>query len=402
MAIKGSGSPMEAVDEYFDMLIKSRFIEISHSTDTKHVPLGSLIKPYVAQRCEDCDYPVLSITRHQGLILQSDRFKKEIASRDKSQYKVIPRNVLVVAFPIDEGLLCAQQIVDNGLVSPAYKTYKIDEKIVFPRILELILRSDKSISYYLSKMRGTTLRRRTLPEEEFQSMLIDLPSMSMQKHFIKMLEQIDVVKIICKQIFQLFDDLVKSRFIEMFGNQDINDRGFQASTIGESCIIRDSERIPITSTDREPGPYPYYGANGIQDYVKDYIFDGEFVLMAEDGGYFDDISRPNCYYVSGKCWVNNHAHILQPRESLNIHYLDWSIKYRDLTALVNGTTRAKLTQSAMRTIPIFIPPIHLQNEFASFLKQVDKSKFEVVQSLLRLKSKYIRTETPSKRTDCDL
>lgn len=161
----------------------------------------------------------------------------------------------------------------------------------------------------------------------------------------------------------------------MFGNQDINDRGFQASTIGESCIIRDSERIPITSTDREPGPYPYYGANGIQDYVKDYIFDGEFVLMAEDGGYFDDISRPNCYYVSGKCWVNNHAHILQPRESLNIHYLDWSIKYRDLTALVNGTTRAKLTQSAMRTIPIFIPPIHLQNEFASFLKQVDKSKF---------------------------
>ena len=399
MAIKGSGSPMEAVDEYFDMLIKSRFIEISHSTDTKHVPLGSLIKPYVAQRCEDCDYPVLSITRHQGLILQSDRFKKEIASRDKSQYKVIPRNVLVVAFPIDEGLLCAQQIVDNGLVSPAYKTYKIDEKIVFPRILELILRSDKSISYYLSKMRGTTLRRRTLPEEEFQSMLIDLPSMSMQKHFIKMLEQIDVVKIICKQIFQLFDDLVKSRFIEMFGT--IDNSHFKYTALEQLCYILDSQRIPITAKDRVPGPYPYYGANGVQDYVADYIFDDELILLAEDGGHFDEIGRI-AYMISGKCWVNNHAHILKPKSGLNLYYLLHSLNMIDLSMEVNGTTRQKLTQAAMRRIKLPLPPVELQNQFADFVQQVDKSKFEVVQSLLRLKSKYMHTETPSERTDCDL
>ena len=372
MAIKGSGSPMEAVDEYFDMLIKSRFIEISHSTDTKHVPLGSLIKPYVAQRCEDCDYPVLSITRHQGLILQSDRFKKEIASRDKSQYKVIPRNVLVVAFPIDEGLLCAQQIVDNGLVSPAYKTYKIDEKIVFPRILELILRSDKSISYYLSKMRGTTLRRRTLPEEEFQSMLIDLPSMSMQKHFIKMLEQIDVVKIICKQIFQLFDDLVKSRFIEMFGT--IDNSHFKYTALEQLCYILDSQRIPITAKDRVPGPYPYYGANGVQDYVADYIFDDELILLAEDGGHFDEIGRI-AYMISGKCWVNNHAHILKPKSGLNIYYLLHSLNMIDLSMEVNGTTRQKLTQAAMRRIKLPLPPVELQNQFADFVQQVDKSKF---------------------------
>ena len=194
MASKGSDSLIDAANEYFDTLVKSRFIEMLSEDDTKVVTLDSLIKPYKALRCGSSIYPVLSITRHQGLILQSDRFKKEIASKDKSQYKVVPRNTLVVAFPIDEGLLCAQQIVDFGIVSPAYKTYTINEKLIHPRILEMILRSDRSISYYSSKMRGTTLRRRTLPEEDFQSMSVKLPCMSSQNHFIEFLEQVDKSK----------------------------------------------------------------------------------------------------------------------------------------------------------------------------------------------------------------
>lgn len=160
----------------------------------------------------------------------------------------------------------------------------------------------------------------------------------------------------------------------MFGHQDQNEKEFRISTIGESCIIRDSERIPITSTYRESGPYPYYGANGLQDYVKDYIFDGEFVLVAEDGGYFDDPDRPIAYSVSGKCWVNNHAHILQPGKEINVQYLEWALKYRDVTNVINGTTRSKLTQAAMRSITILLPPKELQDSFSQFLIQVDKSK----------------------------
>ena len=161
----------------------------------------------------------------------------------------------------------------------------------------------------------------------------------------------------------------------MFGHQDRNEKGFKVSTIGESCIIRDSERIPVTSSEREPGPYPYYGANGLQDYVNDYIFDGDFVLMAEDGGYFDDPERPIAYAVSGKCWVNNHAHILEPGREMNVQYLEWALKYRDITNVINGTTRSKLTQAAMRSIQLLVPPMELQDSFASFLLQVDKSKY---------------------------
>ena len=80
----------------------------------------------------------------------------------------------------------------------------------------------------------------------------------------------------------------------------------------EVCEILDSKRIPITSQDRKKGIYPYYGANGLQDYVDGYIFDDELVLLAEDGGYFGSKDKPIAYRVSGKCWVNNHAHVLKP------------------------------------------------------------------------------------------
>ena len=207
-----------------------------------------------------------------------------------------------------------------------------------------------------------------------------------QNEFASFIDQANLLKKSCKQIISKLDVMVKSRFIEMFGHQDQNEKGFKRSTIGESCIIRDSERIPVTTADREPGPYPYYGANGLQDYVKDYIFDGEFVLMAEDGGYFDDPDRPIAYSVSGKCWVNNHAHILQPGKEMNVHYLEWALKYRDITNVINGTTRSKLTQAAMRSITILLPPLDLQESFSQFLIQVDKSKSVLIDSIIRLLS----------------
>ena len=91
--------------------------------------------------------------------------------------------------------------------------------------------------------------------------------------------------------------------------------------VEECCEILDSMRIPITASDRKEGKYPYYGANGIQDYVNNYIFDDELVLLAEDGGNFGSKEKPIAYRVSGKCWVNNHAHVLKPKEEIDVDYL---------------------------------------------------------------------------------
>ena len=120
----------------------------------------------------------------------------------------------------------------------------------------------------------------------------------------------------------------------------------------DCCEILDSQRVPITASDRKEGPYPYYGANGIQDHVADYIFDDELVLLAEDGGNFGSKEKPIAYRVSGKCWVNNHAHVLKPKKGLDVDYLCYSLMFYNTDGLVNGATRQKLTQAMMRQMQI--------------------------------------------------
>lgn len=127
------------------------------------------------------------------------------------------------------------------------------------------------------------------------------------------------------------------------------------------CEILDAMRVPITASDRLEGTYPYYGANGIQDHVKDYIFDDELVLLAEDGGNFGSKERPIAYRVSGKCWVNNHAHVLKPKnDQLDVDYLCYSLMFYNTEGLVNGATRQKLTQAAMRKM--LIPMRHIEEQ----------------------------------------
>ena len=140
--------------------------------------------------------------------------------------------------------------------------------------------------------------------------------------------------------------------------------------LGDVCEILDSKRIPITASDRKAGPYPYYGANGVQDYVDSYIFDDELVLLAEDGGNFGSKDKPIAYRVSGKCWVNNHAHVLKPKEGLDVDYLCYSLMFYDVTGLVNGATRQKLTQSDMRKMEIPLRPLDEQRKIADQLDKV--------------------------------
>ena len=121
------------------------------------------------------------------------------------------------------------------------------------------------------------------------------------------------------------------------------------------CEILDSQRVPVTSKDRKKGIYPYYGANGIQDYVDNYIFDDELVLLAEDGGNFGSKDKPIAYRVSGKCWVNNHAHVLKAKDCIDIDYLCYSLMFYDVSSLVNGATRQKLNQAVMRKMLIPLP-----------------------------------------------
>ena len=154
--------------------------------------------------------------------------------------------------------------------------------------------------------------------------------------------------------------------------------------VEDCCEILDSMRVPITASDREEGEYPYYGANGIQDHVADYIFDDELVLLAEDGGNFGSKERPIAYRVSGKCWVNNHAHVLKPKAGLDVDYLCYSLMFYKVDGMVNGATRQKLTQASMRKMKIPFRSMNEQLHIVDELNRILKIKEQRQQELTLL------------------
>ena len=161
----------------------------------------------------------------------------------------------------------------------------------------------------------------------------------------------------------------------------------------EVCEILDAQRVPITAKDRKAGEYPYYGANGLQDHISDYIFDDELVLLAEDGGNFGSKDRPIAYRVSGKCWVNNHAHVLKAKDVIDTDYLCYALMFYNTDGIVNGATRQKLTQSAMRKMIIPYRNIQEQAEIVEKIHRIfdliDKRKHELNLLEELVKSRFI-------------
>ena len=145
--------------------------------------------------------------------------------------------------------------------------------------------------------------------------------------------------------------------------------GWKREQLGELCEILDSQRKPITKRDRTAGKYPYYGATGIVDYVNDFIFDEPLVLVGEDGAKWES-GESTAFRVEGKCWVNNHAHVLRPhRKTVLDNWLVYFLNHSDLNEFVSGLTVPKLNQGNLRGIPIPVPPLPEQQRIVGILDE---------------------------------
>ncbi|MFP6099312.1 restriction endonuclease subunit S [Helicobacter pylori] len=150
--------------------------------------------------------------------------------------------------------------------------------------------------------------------------------------------------------------------------QTLAPKGVEFRKLGEVCEILDNRRIPIAKNKRNPGIYPYYGANGIQDYIDNYIFDGDFVLVGEDGSVINKDNTPVVNWASGKIWVNNHAHVLQTKNELKLRFLYFYLQTIDVSYCVAGTP-PKINQENLKKITIPIPPLEIQQEIVKILDQ---------------------------------
>jgi type I restriction enzyme S subunit len=136
-----------------------------------------------------------------------------------------------------------------------------------------------------------------------------------------------------------------------------------ASSLLSVAECLDNVRVPLNESQRQRmrGDIPYCGANGVLDYVDDFVIDDDIILMAEDGGYFDEYAtRPIAYRMKGKCWVNNHAHILKARPGHDQSFLFYSLVHKNILPFLASGTRAKLNKSEMEKIVVPAPPMEAE------------------------------------------
>ena len=362
--------------------------------DYKMVKLGTVISQAKNIRCGEHNYLVLSMTMHDGLIFQDDKFKKVIASANRSEYKVVYRNQLVVSFPIDEGVLAAQRITDVGIVSPAYTIWDIDQAKILPEFLEYALRCDRSINYYKAKLRGSTARRRSLPTPTLLEHTIPLPAIDAQRYILEIIHKSRNVLETRKIQLQKLDMLVRARFVEMFGDEN-NSKNWNVVNVEDVADVQVGVVIKPSQyyTDESEGVRAFRSLNIGAGFIKDI----DWVYFTKEGHLKNSksILKENDLLIvrSGApgtaCVVTeeyagcNAVDIIIAHpdcEKVNPYYLctftNMPHGKKQIDEGIGGAAQQHFNVGKYNKLQLMLPPKTLQDEFGDFINQVDKSKLQ--------------------------
>ena len=379
------------------------------------VDLGTLIHQAKVVRCGEGNYPVLSMTMHDGLVFQNDKFKKTIASKDKSDYKVVKRNQLVISFPIDEGVLATQRIVDAGIVSPAYGIWDIDQEMILPEFLEYALRCDRALNYYKAKLRGSTARRRSLPTSTLLAYTVPLPDISEQEHILNVVHKTQKVISDRTEEISFLDNLIKARFVEMFGDYLKDDR----RPLSEVAIItggltKNSNR----NTFETKMPYlrvanVFYNRLDLREILEIGVKEEEIektllqagdLLFVEGNGSIEQIGRVAIWDGSIDPILHQN-HLIKARFNNEIIAPEYALFYfmlqdgrqQIISKSVSTSGLNTLSVNKVSSLLLPIPPIALQKQFGEFVKQTDKSK--VVEAIYKTNTLFNITLSGGSRYD---
>ena len=223
-----------------------------------------------------------------------------------------------------------------------------------------------------------------LAVSKLETLSIEIPNISEQNKIAQTLYKVEQLVNFRKQQLAKLDELVKARFVEMFGDPVSNPMGWKRVRFDSISENLDSKRVPVTESDRKDGVYPYYGASGIVDWINDYIFDENILLVSEDGANLLMRSTPIAFSVSGKSWVNNHAHVVRFHDFATQKFIEVYFSLIDISEYITGTAQPKLNQAKLNTMLFCWPPLSLQKQFAAFVERVDQQKQTVQQSLEKL------------------
>lgn len=219
--------------------------------------------------------------------------------------------------------------------------------------------------YIVNHASGSTVKH-TSPSS-IASYNFQAPPLPIQRKIASILsaldDKIETNNAICRNLEEQAIALYKSRLIDSIPFERIEDShekttGWRIGTVDDVVEFLDSRRVPLSKSQREKmeKKYPYYGATELMDYVDNYLFDGTFLLLGEDGTVQDENGYPILQYVWGKFWVNNHAHVLTGKGKWSIELLYLLFANTKVSSVVTGAVQPKISQNRLKTVPVVIPP----------------------------------------------
>lgn len=297
---------------------------------------------------------------------------------DLTNYKVIRKYDFAVSLmqvSRDEKIpVACQKEYDAAIMSPAYPIFRVkDTNIIMPEYLEMwFMRSefDREASFVaVGGVRGS------MPWEEFAKLKLPVPSIEEQRKIVKayqtITDRIELKKRINENLFATTQAIYKSWFVDFEPFDGICPQNWLNGCVDDIAEFYDSMRKPLSSLERADMEriYPYYGAVSIVDYVDDFIFDGEYLLVSEDGIYVvDENGHPLLQHITGKFWANNHAHILKGKAGFNEDSLYLFLANTNMAPIVTGAAQPKINQANLKSFPITIPTSDVIEKFNALIQ----------------------------------
>lgn len=324
--------------------------------------------------------PLMAFIAYQGVADKGDRYDRSfLVKSDDKKYKRTEFNDFIYSSNnLDVGSIGLNKY-GSAVISVVYEIFKCKENCI-PDCINALLQMPQSIAKMLKYRQGALYGQYKIPAEDFLSIRIDMPCLEEQQKIADFLSSVDDViaaseeevanletqkKAVMKKIF-----LQEVRFKRADGS-DFPE--WEERRLDEVVEFLDGMRKPIETGDRVAGPYPYYGASGITDYVEGYIFDEDLILLSEDGANILDRNYRVCFMARGKYWVNNHAHVLRANTDCVNEYICEYLESLDYSRMNSGSAQPKLNQQTCRKIPVKKPCLEEQRLIADFLSDFDEA-----------------------------
>lgn len=330
----------------------------------KYIPDGEIIA-------------VRALNLKNGALVLDDiqRISKEVSETlPRSQ---LHKNDIVLSYTGTLGE-CAQ-IREDGKYHLAPNVCKItpNDSVVNPNFLFQYIRCEKFKQTLINYAHGST--QPTIPMSTIRDIPVDIPDdLEKQGKIAAILsildEKIAINRAINDNLEQQAKALYKDWFLDFspFSSDGTLPKGWRIGTVGDIIQLHDSKRVPLSGTERSKMAklYPYYGATSLMDYVDNYLFDGIYLLLGEDGTVVDNLGFPILQYVYGRFWVNNHAHIITGKEGFSVEELYLFFGLTNIKSIVTGAVQQKVSQQNLKKVPAIIPSSTALSSFDELIQPI--------------------------------